>query len=118
MTELKNEREQEEAIEFVDDVVHVSSDYLSAGCKMVALQIAHAPAEDRPKTREEFHTRCTELMRQHVPLMYAFFFEQSKGQNIVPTGTVDIILEYVWAEPNCAKYLGGKNSGIILPGQN
>lgn len=108
----------QEPDEVIEDTVYFSGEYLSSACFIVSTQIVHAKEEDRPKTREELHAKCTELMRNHVPLAYGFFWQESGGKNVLPTGTIDVILSYIWSTQGFERYLGGKNHGIILPGQN
>lgn len=115
--EFDTPQEEQEPVEVIEETQYISGEYLSAACKMVALQFAHAHAITWPQTREEFHERATRMLRQHVPIAYAFFFQNNHTENVIPTGTMDIILDYIWATPEGKYFLGGKNGGIIVPGQ-
>lgn len=95
----------------------ISAPYLSAVCLMLAEQIINREAVLRPTTKEGLAEELSILMRHHAPIAYAYYFQSYGGDNPLPTGTVNIVLDYIWANPLTADYLGGKNSGIILPGQ-
>lgn len=110
-------QEQQELDEVIEETNWISGDYLSAACKMVSIQFIHDHAINWPKTKEELRERCTRMMRQHCPIAYAYFFNNNGNIEDLPMGTIDIILDYIWATPEGKSFLGGKNSGIILPGQ-
>jgi hypothetical protein len=104
--------EEQEQPETHVEMVYISGEYLSAACQMIAWQFLDSPEE--PASKEEFRERAERLMRQHCPLAYAFFFENSHTEYVLPPGTLDIILSYIWQHN--PKFLGGKpNGGIILP---
>lgn len=108
--------EVEEAL----DAVHISESYISAACSMVALQILHDKPKDRPKTKDEFAGRINVLMRVHAPVAFSFFYGQTAMDNsgdIIPQSIIDNILEFLWFQPGMELYLGGKNSGLIIPGR-
>lgn len=108
----------DEGDETVDVQNIISGPYLTAACVMVAEQIINSNPEIRPQTKEAFINEAAIMMRYHAPIAYAFFFQQFGGKDVLPTGTTDVILDLIWKNPLTASYLGGKNSGIYIPGQS
>lgn len=110
MEEQTNEKAEKPEVR--EEMVYISGEYLSAACQMVAWQFLDNPKE--PTNKEEFRERAEYLMRQHCPIAYAFFFDNSQFEHALSPGTLDIILSYIWQHN--PKFLGGKsNGGIILP---
>lgn len=107
--------EEQPAPEIIDETQWITGEYLSAACKMISEQFTRLHFKEWPANKEEFHDRVTRMFRQHCPIAYSYYFTNSQGQNIIPTGTVDIVLEYVHASPEGKDFMGGKHSGIILP---
>ena len=112
MKEQINEKaEKTEQYEVREEMVYISGEYLSAACQMVAWQFLDNPKE--PVNKEEFRERAEQLMRQHCPVAYAFFFDNYQSGYVLPPGTLDIILSHI--RQHNPKFLGGKpNGGIIL----
>lgn len=116
MVKKKGNNELGETIETKDEVSFLSGEYLTFACHLVALQIIDGSIEDMTWSKsemEEFKERMTYLMRQHAPIAYAYFFQESTGDDILPQGTIDVILEIIRRE--IPTFMGGKNSGIITP---
>lgn len=100
-----------------EDVSWISGEYLTHACHLLALQITDGNEEDKAWTADdmpEFKERMTYLMRQHAPIAYAYFFDVSKGEDIIPQGTIDVIIEIIRRQ--IPEFIGGrKSSGLIIP---
>lgn len=94
-----------------EEISWMSGEYLSAACAMVAWQFIDEPADSAltPKNLVELAERATYLMRQHCPLAYAYFFQNNVGDNPLPTGTLQIVLDAIRKERPI--FLGGAASG-------
>lgn len=110
--EEKVEIINKEPVEVIDEVTYISGEYLSAATGMIAWQFIDRPVEDMPDTYEEFAEQCVRLTRQHTPIVYAYFHANHVGDFILPTGTMDVVLQNIRANghPN---FLGGDSRGEI-----
>lgn len=105
--------EVEEEVEVVDHVTYISGEYLSAACNMIAWQFMDSERVWKKEELQEFTDLAAELLRQHCPLAYSYFFQNVVGDNVLPTGTIDIIITHI--RQHQPLFMGGRNSGIILP---
>lgn len=94
-----------------EDIHYITGEYLSAAANMVAWQFIEDDAEY--ETKEDFKLRLTHVFRQHCPVAYSYFFQFSPGEDVLPDGTAQIVLDIIRTKK--PTFLGGKISGIILP---
>lgn len=103
--------------EIKEEVSWISGEYLTHACYLVALQITDGNKEDQAweeSDMPEFKERMTYLMRQHAPIAYAYFFDKATGDEIIPHGTIEIIIKLI--RKQIPEFMGGKiDSGIIIP---
>lgn len=108
-----NEETIEEETQFArEEMSYISGEYLSAAASMVAWQFIDRPESDWPADANYFAEVACELMRQHCPIAYMYFYQNSSGDFPLPTGTLDIILQNVRAEK--PTFLGGNANGDIV----
>jgi hypothetical protein len=112
VSEQTQPQAQTEQTEVREDIAYFSGEYFSAVCHIIALQFSDAPETSWPAEKEEFAERCTYLMRQHCPQAYAFYLQQFGAENILPSGTLDIILQNVRLQK--PTFLGGRADGGII----
>jgi hypothetical protein len=93
---MEEEQRQEKTSmphEVRDDLWWISSEYMTAACHMIAWQFIDSE-EPNYTDRDVFVERLTYVMRQHVPILYSYFFT-IEGVTTIPMGTVNIILNII-----------------------
>lgn len=116
MAEDKVTPEEEAAgVDEVRDETHwITGEYLSAACNMVARQYIDGDKHYPADALQAFTEDAAYKLKQHTPLAYAYFFQNYNGDNVIPPGTVDIILDYIRKE--VPTFLGGMaHGGIFVP---
>lgn len=101
-----------EPVEVVDEVTYISGEYLSAAMAMAAWQFLDRPKEDLPTNFNDFAEQCVRIVRQHTPIVYAYFFNNHVGDWALPTGTIAIICDNI-RKNGMPEFLGGGLHGDI-----
>ncbi|MNU55822.1 hypothetical protein D3C71_449070 [compost metagenome] len=96
MTEgLGDFRESEKGL-IRDDLWWVTEKYMSLACAIVAEQFIQ---EQNPEYANAgvLVERINYVMRTHCPIIYGYFFDRT-GNDVLPAGTIAIIIELIKAE--------------------
>lgn len=88
-------RESEEGL-IRDDLWWITEKYMSLACTIVAEQFIQ---EENPTYANAgvLTERINYVMRTHCPIIYGYFFDRT-GNDVLPAGTVAIIIEMIKAE--------------------
>lgn len=85
-----------DAVETRQDLWWITDDYLAAALHMVARQFIE-DEETSYTFLETYEERVAYVLRQHCPIVYSYFFQNSPSKTI-PHGTIKIVTDLVKKE--------------------
>lgn len=98
------------------DTWWITEEYLSLACHLVASQFIEEDDKPEYPSFTAFAERAAYLMRNHCPIAYSYFF-QAGGTEVLPSGTLSIILDIIIKKRPLFTVrgvnFGGINSGTI-----